>query len=195
MSKIRGEISVRLPEFFIVSLTGLLSCYVVLPAPGIVYPPDVDSPMDCYSKVLLVHLNSKSGVQRQVAGLLMAEWGRLSRLGGAGHEPDPLFGETGLTTATDLKCPPILSATLHQCLVENLYFDEIRESYTRLLQDTWDFIARLKHYKVPVPDYDSKSRVSCLNAVFYSLKRCFQTYLPSSERRFKKCCGFIPNLS
>lgn len=35
-----------------------------------------------------------------------------------------------------------------QCLNESVYYDEIGVSYTRLLQDTKDFIASLKHYKL-----------------------------------------------
>lgn len=36
------------------------------------------------------------------------------------------------------------------CLNEYVYFDEIAASFTRLAQETKDFIAMLKHYKVPV---------------------------------------------
>lgn len=55
-------------------MLGLLSHYVVQPAPGVIYPPDVPSPAVCYAKVLLAHLNSRSALQRTVVGLTMSHW-------------------------------------------------------------------------------------------------------------------------
>lgn len=49
-------------------MLGLLSHYLVQPAPGVVYTPDVESPIDCYTKVLLGYLNSRSSLQRLVCG-------------------------------------------------------------------------------------------------------------------------------
>ncbi|GLG94284.1 Helicase domino [Gryllus bimaculatus] len=108
----------------------LLSCYIVLPAPGIVYTEEMESPVDCYVKILLVYLNSKSALQRMVTGLVVAEWAKLE---GSNH-----------TSSETLK------RRLHQCLTECVYFDEIALSFTRLLQETRDFIAMMKHYKLPI---------------------------------------------
>lgn len=55
-------------------MLGLLSYYVVQPAPGVVYTPDIPSPTVCYAKVLLAYLNSRSALQRTVAGLTMSYW-------------------------------------------------------------------------------------------------------------------------
>lgn len=55
-------------------MLGLLSHYVVQPAPGVVYLPDMPSPALCYAKVLLAHLNSRSALQRTVVGLTMSHW-------------------------------------------------------------------------------------------------------------------------
>lgn len=42
------------------------------------------------------------------------------------------------------------------CLNECMYYDEIAASFTRLLHESRDYIATLKHYKLPVPvDVDS----------------------------------------
>lgn len=60
-------------------MLGLLSRYVVKPAPGVVYTPDIPSPSLCYAKVLLAHLNSRSALQRTVAGLTMAHWATLEQ--------------------------------------------------------------------------------------------------------------------
>ncbi|XP_060522113.1 TATA-binding protein-associated factor 172 [Cylas formicarius] len=111
-------------------MLGLLSCYIVKPAPGIDYSQGIEKPIDCYEKVLLVHLNSKSAQQRLVVGLVIAEWAKID------------------TETKD--CPPNLRQRLHQCQDENLYFDEIAHSFTRLAQETRDFLATLRHYKVPI---------------------------------------------
>lgn len=47
-------------------------------------------------------------------------------------------------------CPPNLVCRLHQCFEEFIYFDEIAHSFTRLAQETKDFLATLRHYKVPI---------------------------------------------
>lgn len=124
-------------------MLGLLSCYVVKPAPGVMYTADIESPIDCYVKVLLVYLNSKSALQRLVVGLVIAEWARID-------SPQP--------------CPQLLSARLNACLTECVYFDEIAVSFTRLLQDTKDFIATLKHYKLPF-DQDAYGKVLTLDQI------------------------------
>lgn len=110
-------------------MLGLLSCYIIKPAPGIIYTDNIEKPIDCYEKVLLVHLNSKSALQRMMAGLIIAEWSTLDQF--------------------TLTCPLTIKQRLHICLNERVYFDEIALSFTRLTQETRDFIATLKHYKFP----------------------------------------------
>lgn len=110
-------------------MLGLLSSYIVKPAPGIIYTSDVESPVDCYVKVLVAYLQSKSALQRMMTGLIIAEWARIDQ-------------------EATRPCPEALKQRLHLCLTECLYFDEIAVSFTRLLQETKDFIATLKHYKV-----------------------------------------------
>lgn len=58
-------------------MLGLLSAYVVQPAPRLVYSSEVPSPSLCYAKVLLAHLHSRSALQRTVAALTMARWASL----------------------------------------------------------------------------------------------------------------------
>lgn len=89
-------------------------------------------------QVLLVYLSSKSAIQRLVTGLVVGEWGRLA-------PPTPL--------------PPALTTRLLSSLTEAVYYDEIAFGFTRLLQDTRDFIATLKHYKVPF-DHEQYGKVS-----------------------------------
>lgn len=61
-------------------MLGLLSYYVIQPAPGVVYTPDIPSPTICYAKVLLAHLNSRSALQRTIAGLTMSHWANVDPL-------------------------------------------------------------------------------------------------------------------
>ncbi|KAM7362772.1 histone acetyltransferase 1 isoform 1-T2 [Cochliomyia hominivorax] len=112
---------------------GTLSSYLVKPAPGVIYTPDTESPMDCYTKVLLGHLNSRSAVQRLVCGLIIAFWAK----------SDPFI----------CPGPPQLQEKLRYCIMEYVYYDEVAISLTRLHQETHDFIATLKQYKIPINDF------------------------------------------
>uniref|UniRef100_A0A1I8PPP2 TATA-binding protein-associated factor 172 n=1 Tax=Stomoxys calcitrans TaxID=35570 RepID=A0A1I8PPP2_STOCA len=114
---------------------GSLSHYLVQPAPGVVYSPETESsPMDCYAKVLLGHLKSRSAVQRLVCSLIIAFWAK----------SDPKV------------CPgPLeLQEKLRSCVMEYIYYEEVAVSLTRLHQETQDFIATLKQYKIPIHDFD-----------------------------------------
>ncbi|XP_025159855.1 TATA-binding protein-associated factor 172 [Harpegnathos saltator] len=113
-------------------MLGLLSYYVVQPAPGVVYTPEIQSPTLCYAKVLLAYLNSRSALQRTVAGLTMSHWANV----------DPLKPPV---------IPDILREKLLVCLNECVYYDEIANAFTRLLHESRDYIATLKHYGLPVP--------------------------------------------
>ncbi|XP_046829454.1 TATA-binding protein-associated factor 172 [Vespa crabro] len=113
-------------------MLGLLSHYIVQPAPGVIYTPDIPSPAVCYAKVLLAHLNSRSALQRTVAGLTMSHWAVV-------EESNPPV------------IPDILKDRLLQCLTECIYYDEIATSFTRLLHESRDYFATLKHYKLNVP--------------------------------------------
>ncbi|KAK9885123.1 hypothetical protein WA026_010638 [Henosepilachna vigintioctopunctata] len=127
----------------IARMLGLLSRYIIQPAPGVDYSQEAEIPIQCYEKILLVHLNSKSAMQRMMASLVIAEW--------AGQSED------------DSACPALLKERLQVCLMECTYFDEIALGFTKLAQETKDFVATLKHYKVPV-NCDSES-VLTLNII------------------------------
>lgn len=116
-------------------MLGLLSRYLILPAPGVVYTPEMDSPISCYTKLLLGYLTSRSALQRSISGMVISFWA----------ENDP----------TARPGPPVLQDTLKNALVEYVYYDEVGFLLTRLLQESRDFIATLKQYKVPFTDFDS----------------------------------------
>ena len=52
-----------------------------------------------------------------------------------------------------------------ECLIECVYYDEIATSFTRLLHDSRDYIATLKHYKLPVPIETNASGVMTLDQI------------------------------
>lgn len=118
-------------------MLGLLSKYIVKPAPGVIYEADVPNPSSCYAKVLIVYLQSKSALQRLVTALTMTYWATLDQ------ENIP-------------ETPEILKKHLFTCLEENIYYDENVGSITRLLHECQDYIATLKHNNLLL-DFDSSS--------------------------------------
>lgn len=137
---------------------GALSHYLVQPAPGVVYTPQTESPTDCYTKVLLGHLNAHSAVQRIVCGLIIAFWAL---------EDEPV--RPG---------PPNLQEKLHQCVSEYVYYDEVAISLTRLLQEAQDFIATLKQNKIPINDFNNAKILTLdqIEAVATTLSENLRSY-------------------
>ncbi|KAK8401952.1 hypothetical protein O3P69_001209 [Scylla paramamosain] len=124
-------------------LLGSLSCVVSQPMPGLEYPP-AEGPMECYAKLLVAHLASRSALQRFGAGAVSRAWA-------ATQPPHP--------------CPPILQLALQTCLTEVVYYDEIALSFTRLQQETQDFMAMLRHYKLPLDPALSAAPVLTLEQI------------------------------
>lgn len=68
----------QLHSFFNHGFIGLLSLYIVqLPPEAVQNNQEVESPINCYVKVILSHLNTKSALQRLVCGLVICEWAKL----------------------------------------------------------------------------------------------------------------------
>lgn len=108
---------------------GLLSCFITKPMPGMVYTPEMESPIECFAKLLLFHLNSKSAFQRMAVGLVLLGWAEFEK---------------------DNSCPLSVKEKCFCCLCENIYFDEIALAFTRVQQECKDFMAMLRHYKLPL---------------------------------------------
>jgi TATA-binding protein-associated factor len=51
--------------------------------------------------------------------------------------------------------PPQLQEKLKQCLTEYVYYDEVAVFFTRLLQESRDFLATLKQYKINVTEFEN----------------------------------------
>ena len=149
--------------------SGFLSCFLVQKAPGVEYTPEMESPIECYTRVMLVHLNSKSALQRMVAGLVLTEWGKCNQ------EMKIKTDGSNNEAIEDVNCPTNLAACLHACLNESIYYDEIAHAYTKLLQDAWDYVALLKHYKISVPDYDGNKQVDFSDSLKSFIFLCTNT--------------------
>lgn len=70
-------------------------------------------------------------MQQRMASMVISEWCKLQKL--------------------DSLASKILSEKLTDCLNRVVYYDEMSYSITRLIQDAHDFLASLKHYKLPTP--------------------------------------------
>lgn len=120
-------------------MLGLLSQFLVLPAPNVVYKTTAESPMDCYSKLLLGYLSSRSSLQRIISSMIINFWA----------EKDP-----------SITVPEQLTERLRASLTEYIYFDEIATMVTRLLQEASDFLASLKQYKVHLTQFDGTNMLT-----------------------------------
>ena len=105
------------------SMLGLLSEFLVQVMPGLTYSADMETPVECYAKLLLVHLNSRSALQRTAVAMVMANWGE---------------------RCSSASPSPFLIERIHVSLTESVYYDEIGVAYARLLHDCKDFIATLR---------------------------------------------------
>lgn len=120
-------------------MLGLLSQYLVLPAPGVVYSQTSESPLDCYCKLLHGYLSSRSSLQRLISSMIITFW--------AEYNPS-------IATSDQLK------DRLRSSLTEYIYYDEIASMVTRLLQEASDFLASLKQYKVILPGYEGTNMMT-----------------------------------
>lgn len=66
-----------------------------------------------------------------MASMVISEWCKLQKL--------------------DSSASKILAQKVTDCMNRIIYYDEMSYSITRLIQDAHDFLASLKHYKLPTP--------------------------------------------
>uniref|UniRef100_A0A8D8QXG5 TATA-binding protein-associated factor 172 n=1 Tax=Cacopsylla melanoneura TaxID=428564 RepID=A0A8D8QXG5_9HEMI len=151
-------------------LLGLVSTYVIQPMTGLNPGPGEDQqipcPVQCYVNLLLVYVNSKSALQRMVAGLVISDWNR-RRLLRPPHEP--------------------LNTALVHCLEENIYYDEVGAVYTKLLHDTTDLLSFMKHYEL-VFDYEAFNRVLTLDEIEHLVETSLVQVMEEQRRsKTAKC--------
>ncbi|CAL4082492.1 unnamed protein product, partial [Meganyctiphanes norvegica] len=144
-------------------LLGRLSNYIVQPMPGVNYS-EQDTPILCYIRLLVNHLNSRSAVQRLALSAVVREWA---------------------LAYPQMTCHPLLRETLLNCLTEVVYYDEIAMSFSRLQQDSRDFIAMLRHYKLDLPESFTNAPVLTLEQIQNLSGRVALTLFNSAKLRPK----------
>lgn len=113
-----------------------------------------EPPIELFVRVLLVHCNSKSALQRTVTSFVITAWPlscnglqrKSSLMNGKEIKEEKPKDGTLLVPKSHLG----LSKRLLDCLNENIYFDEIALGFTKLQSECKDFVATLKHYGVPL---------------------------------------------
>lgn len=125
-------------------MLGVLSKYLILPAPGVVYSKASESPLECYCKLLLGYLSSRSSIQRLISSMIITFWAEVDE---------------------DVKATEPLQERLKASLNEYIYYDEIATMVTRLLQEASDFLASCKQYKVILPGYDTQTSMLTLDQI------------------------------
>lgn len=119
-----------------------MSCYIIKPAPNVCYKNEDESPITCYTKLLISNLESNVAMQQRMASMVISEWCKLQKL--------------------DSIASKILAEKLTDCMNRLIYYDEMSYSITKIIQDAHDFLASLKHYKLPISQQ--------LNQVCYNFK-------------------------
>ncbi|XP_050421403.1 TATA-binding protein-associated factor 172 [Adelges cooleyi] len=112
-------------------MLGLLSSYIVQPAPNVCYVNESESPVACYTKLLIGHLDSNVAMQQRMASIVISEWSKQQKI--------------------DSSASKILTEKITECMNRVIYYDEMSYSMTKLIQDANDYHSSLKHYKLPIP--------------------------------------------
>lgn len=125
-------------------MLGELASYIVQPAPNLSSNSAQngaapDDPLELFVRVLMVHLNSRSALQRSTTSLLIAGWPGLEK-----------------------KAHPGLCARLTSALTEPVYWDEVALGFSKLQGECRDFVATLRHYKATLPQEVENVGVSTL---------------------------------
>ncbi|UYV72922.1 hypothetical protein LAZ67_10001190 [Cordylochernes scorpioides] len=93
--------------------------------------PGAEAVLENLYNLLVFHLGNRSALQRFCVGQVMLHLARLQQ--------DQIY-------------PEFLVNKLLECLTDSVYYDEIALDFTRTQKDYQDFIATLRHYKVPLED-------------------------------------------
>ena len=144
-------------RFVACKLIGELSVYIVKPLPG----TDPNTPIQQYCNLLMTYLDSRSSLQRCVCGIILIEW----------RKADP--------TVT---LPQILCDKLVNCLIENIYYDEIAMAFTKLQDECRDFVSTLRHYNILPQEMNDVSGVFSLHSMQTLCEKSEQTILSSKLR-------------
>lgn len=134
----------------------------------------VPTPFESFIKLLLFHINSKSAIQRTCVAWILKEWSNIR-------------AELNTVNGLNLQeLPQSLVEKCLDCLTETVNYDELAASYNRLLQDTQDYIATLKHHKIISEDNQFSSKNSMtIDKITELIALNLKTALESSRAKNK----------
>ncbi|XP_059079970.1 LOW QUALITY PROTEIN: TATA-binding protein-associated factor 172-like [Tigriopus californicus] len=121
-------------RYLAAKMLGKLAGFIRTPVPGMDYSKDALTPLQMFvTKILMPNLsNSSSAYQRMTMSLIVSEW----------YEQH-----------NEKEVPLVLKSTFNRFLVEIPSYDETRQAASQLQNETVDYIALLKHYKLQLaPD-------------------------------------------
>lgn len=183
--------------FFGVVFPGGLSQYVIQPMPGIKYSAE-ETPVLCYVRLLMAHLSCRSAIQRLGAAAVLREWALtspgqechpfLQTVLHACLTEIVYYDEIALSftryVVLHLPYKEGNTETVYDFAIDVFYSPNIwlNKSYwyyfftllillcfcPRLQQDTKDFMAMLRHYKLPLDDAFTSAPVLTLEQVWPS---------------------------
>lgn len=133
-------------------LLGKLAGFIAQPVPGFDYSKEPFSPIEMFTKkILLVNL-TKSAFQCTALGLLIMSWSH--------YHPDQIRN----------KAPNDIKEALWKHLQDNLEFDEIGIAWQQVQTDASDLLATLKYHKIMILQVNNrlkKTKKGCiLNKMF-----------------------------
>ncbi|XP_015784868.1 TATA-binding protein-associated factor 172 [Tetranychus urticae] len=127
------------------------------------------SPSECFTNLLLFHLNSKSAIQRTCVAWIIKEWS-------CAHGP----------TVSENSLPRCLLDKCLECLKETVYYDEIALSFNRLQHDARDFISTIKFNKLTIDDEIYKpGNILTIQQLSDLVSTVYQSSIESSKVKVK----------
>eukprot|EP00092_Neocalanus_flemingeri_P012300 GFUD01013258.1.p1 GENE.GFUD01013258.1~~GFUD01013258.1.p1 ORF type:complete len:1777 (+),score=633.99 GFUD01013258.1:47-5377(+) len=116
-------------------LLGKLAAFIVRPVPGIVYTPDMESPLQMLlDKVLIPQLGTNSAYQKLAISMIILQW--LDQT-----PPPPQLSSSSLPN------------TLLTCLIDQPSYEELSHQFAKLGSEATDYISSLRHYRLDVDEH------------------------------------------
>lgn len=102
--------------------------------------------LDSFVQILLIHLNSRSAIQRMCSAWIIKEWAEAK----VGHEGEsaPLWISNNGTLDCKLQLPKVLADRCLELLQEQIYYDEVTIQFSRIQLQFRDFLNMLRSNKV-----------------------------------------------
>lgn len=143
---------------------GLLASYIFRPVEGDINTQEMEQPVDGFAKLVLFHLNSKSALQRLAVALVLGEWAKYDK---------------------NNMCPVAVKERCLQCISENIYYDEIALSFTRMQQECQDFISTLKNHKIVLDPVFQAGKILTVEQALALATTVFQSVISSTKLKPK----------